>query len=197
MAKRIGVFCDVSNLYYCIGKKFGGRKLDYRKYWEYVQECGEVVEAIAYGAQVSDEAAKFMLCLKNIGFLTKFMKPKTYHNVDGIRHKADWDVGITIDIIESVERFDRIFLGSADGDLKPLVDYVQKKGVEVVVFACGISRALKDTAFKFVEIPESLLEDVVIVGDGGVEVEDTSNTIDIPTDSINQTEGTNEPDTKE
>ena len=42
MSKRIGMFVDISNLYYCVGKKFPGRKLDYRKYKRFVEDLGEI-----------------------------------------------------------------------------------------------------------------------------------------------------------
>ena len=58
--KRIGVFVDVSNIYYCIGKKYEYRKLDYRKYLDFITDLGELVKVIAYGSQMSNEAAGFI-----------------------------------------------------------------------------------------------------------------------------------------
>ncbi len=160
MAKRIGVFADVSNLYYCIGKKFNERKLDYQKYWDFIKELGDIQQAIAYGAQINNEASNFIYCLKQIGFHAKYKSPKSYSNQPQFKRKADWDVGIAIDMVNMVDRFDMIILGTADGDLVPAVEWVQQRGVDVVVFACGISRDLKNIARQYIEIPESLLEDV-------------------------------------
>lgn len=157
--KRVGVFVDVSNLYYCIGKKFDHRKLDYRKYLEFVRDFGDLVKVIAYGSQMSNEAAGFIHCLNKIGFKTKFKAVKSYNNEQELRRKADWDVGITMDVVRMVDRFDMIVLGTADGDLEPLVDWAIRRGVDVVVLACGISRDLKERATQYIEIPESLLED--------------------------------------
>jgi uncharacterized LabA/DUF88 family protein len=159
MAKRIGIFCDVSNLYYCIGKKFDKRKLDYRKYLAFAKDLGDVQHAIAYGAQLQNEASAFIHCLKNFGFEPKYKSPKDYHNKDNFKRKADWDVGIAIDIVKMIDRLDLIILGTADGDLTPVVDWAKERGVDVIVLACGISRELKDTT-KYIEIPESMLEDV-------------------------------------
>lgn len=159
--KRIGVFVDVSNLFYCVRKKFEGRKVDYRKYLDYIQDLGETVKVIAYGAQMNTEANGFIHCLQKIGYQTKFKGVKTFrqdHDQD-IRRKADWDVGITMDIVSMVDRFDMIIIGSADGDLEPVVDWAIRKGIDVVILACGISRDLKTRATQFIEIPESLLED--------------------------------------
>jgi len=162
MAKRVGVFIDVSNLYYCIDKKFDGRKLDYKKYMDFISELGDIICANAYGAQIRNEANKFIYFLKSVGFNTKWKKPKFYVNRnDGqvqYRHKADWDVGIAVDIIKASDRIDILILGSADGDLKPLVEYMTSKSIEVVIFATKISRELKGCSTKYIEIPESLLE---------------------------------------
>ena len=158
--KRIGVFVDVSNLYYCIHKKYKGRKLDYRKYLAFIKDLGDMQVAIAYGSQMNNQASAFVYCLKAIGFNTKFKSPKTYVNLGetGIRRKADWDVGIAIDIVKMIDRLDMVILGSGDGDMLPVVEWAMDKGVDVVVLASGISRDLKDKATKFIEIPESLLE---------------------------------------
>ena len=161
--KRIGVFVDVSNIYYCVKKKYEFRKLDYRKYLEYVSAFGEVSKVIAYGSQMSNEAAGFIHCLEKIGFQTKFKAVKTFNQEPDLRRKADWDVGITMDVVSMIDRFDMIILGTADGDLEPLVDWVIRRGVDVVVLACGISRDLKERATQFIEIPESLLEDAKII----------------------------------
>jgi len=35
MSKRIGFFVDVSDLYRRVSRKFDGRKLDYKKYYDF------------------------------------------------------------------------------------------------------------------------------------------------------------------
>jgi len=157
--KRIGVFVDVSNIYYCVGKKYEYRKLDYRKYLDFIADFGELTKAIAYGSQLSNEAAGFIHCLEKTGFQTKFKTVKSFNNEQELRRKADWDVGIAMDIVSMIERFDMIVLGTADGDLEPVVDWAIRRGVDVVILACGISRDLKGRSTKHIEIPESLLED--------------------------------------
>lgn len=148
--RRIGIFADVSNLYYCISKRYNGRKLDYRKYYGFVRDLGEIIQAVAYGAQANNEAAAFIHALKNTGFQVKYK--------DASRH-SDWDVGITVDVINMAPRLDIVVLGSADRDLEPLVNWCQQRGVDVYVIACGISKELKEQAAEVIEIPESLLEE--------------------------------------
>ena len=74
--KRIGFFVDVSNLYYCVKKHFKGRQLDYRRYYDFVKDFGNITTAIAYGSEVGDETEKFKQVLKNIGFEPKYKKRK-------------------------------------------------------------------------------------------------------------------------
>ena len=124
-----------------------------------VKDFGELVKVVAYGSQMSNEAAGFIHCLEKIGFQTKFKAVKSYNNEQELRRKADWDVGITMDIVSMIDRFDMIILGTADGDLEPVVDWAMRRGVDVVILACGISRDLKDRATQHIEIPESLLEE--------------------------------------
>ena len=157
--KRVGVFVDVSNIYYCVGKKYEYRKLSYQKYLDFIQDFGELTKVIAYGSQLSNEAAGFIHCLQKTGFQTKFKAVKSYSNDQELRRKADWDVGIAMDIVSMIDRFDMIVLGTADGDLEPVVDWAIRRGVDVIILACGISRDLKEKATQYIEIPESLLED--------------------------------------
>ena len=148
--KRLGIFLDTGNLYYCIGKKFEKRKLDYRKYLDYLADLGEATRATAYGCQLNSEAVGFMHCLKQIGLQTKW---KTVKN-----HKANWDVGMAIDIVRMADRIDSVILGTSNPNLVPVVEYITQLGIDVIVVACGISKELKEAATDFIEIPESMLE---------------------------------------
>ena len=154
---RIGIFIDVSNLYYCVGKKFN-RKLDYKKYYTYVEQLGDIKQAIAYGAQLKNEARGFIHCLEEVGFTPKYKKPKIFHNDGKVRHKADVDVDIAMDIVRKINSLDLIILGCADSDLAPVVDWSQECGVNVIVLATGIAHELRTAAYSSIEIPESFLE---------------------------------------
>lgn len=162
MSKRIGIFMDVSNLYYCCNQKYQA-KLNYKAYLDFIKDYGEVTQAIAYGAQLKDEARKFIAVLEHLGFQAKYKCPKTFDGPDGtvsVKRKADWDVGIAIDIVQIClgVGVDTIFIGSADSDLVPVVQWAASRGVTIVILACGISRDLKDVATKWIEIPESMME---------------------------------------
>jgi len=159
MAKRIGIFVDVSNLYFCLSKKFDGRKLDYAKYYSYISDLGNVNRAVAYGAQIRGQANKFLHYLRQVGFETKYRSPKAFIDNGTVRKKADCDLQIAVDIIQYIEELDMLVLGSADGDFKPLIEMAKEKGVTTIILACQISQDLKAIADEFIEIPASLLED--------------------------------------
>lgn len=155
---KTGLFVDTSNLYYCIGKHFDKKKLDYKKYLENITKSDkiELQRAIAYGSQIENTAGGFINCLKHIGFETKYRRVK-----DGAL-RVNWNVGITIDVIQMIEKLDLVILGSADGELIPLVEYITKRGVRCEILACGINKDLKTAATRFIEIGEELLESVVL-----------------------------------
>lgn len=160
MPKKIGVFVDVSNLYYCIGKKYKGRKLDYSKYMEYIRSLGDVVVANAYGAQVRNQAASFLYCLKQVGFTPKYQTPKSFSDNGVIVKKADYDVKITVDILEKASDLDIIVLGSADSDFVPLLRTLSDQGKKIIIFACKISGDISSLdSITTIEIPESFIEE--------------------------------------
>ena len=120
--EKIGVFVDVQNIYYTAREDFG-RSFDYRRFWDEASAKGEIVLANAYAIERQDESQKkFQRALRHIGFEVK-LKPYIQRS-DGST-KGDWDVGIAVDVLQSVPALDRIFLLSGDGDFDLLVDAVQ------------------------------------------------------------------------
>jgi uncharacterized LabA/DUF88 family protein len=158
MSTTCAVFADVSNLYYCIGKRFDQRKLDYDKLRDRVASFGTIQRAFAYGSQIHDEATSFIACLKKAGFDPKYKRPRTEGAT--VVRKADWDVGLSMDVVRMINRVDTVIICSADPDLVELVHWVKDQGVRCVIVACGISRELKEIADQYVEIGEDLLEEV-------------------------------------
>ncbi len=150
---------DIANLYYCVGKRFPGRKLDYAKLRDRVAELGPIYRSFAYGIQMNEEANPFITCIRKLGYDTKYKKSKmTEENEKKVIRKAEWDVGLTLDAVRVIERVDTVVLASSDIDLVDLVRYVRDKGVRCIVFACGIPQELRDVSDFYIEITEDLLE---------------------------------------
>ncbi len=156
--KKVGVFADVSNLWFCINKKFDKNRLNYAAFLEYAIRDGELYRAYAYGAQMEKEASPFLNRLVDLGFTTKYKRPKVFRSEGQEVRKADWDVGLAMDVVRLLPRIDVCVIGTGDGDLTPLVEYVQKSGVLVHIIGCNISYELKEVADICTEIDESLLE---------------------------------------
>lgn len=158
----VGVFVDIGNLYHCTNKKFGGRKLDYKKYLDSVVGENDIIyRAIAYGIQVKDEASKFISCLRHYGYETKYRKPKVYKSEEKeVLRRVPWGVGIAMDVVRIVSnnKLDVVVLGSSEPELVDLVDWVKERGVKCIVASCGIPRELREAADLYVEIAEVLLE---------------------------------------
>ncbi len=157
--RRVFVGVDVSNIYYCIKTKFGGRKVNYRKILATCREYGVIVQATAYAAQIENQASKFFECLGVYGFDVKIKVPKEYGFGENIKRKADHDVTIAIDMVRFAPRVETIVLCTADGDLVPAVTYVKNFGCKVIAIGCGISNDLKAVCDKSIEIGPSMLEE--------------------------------------
>ena len=84
-----------------------------------------VKNAIAYATDRDDKKQKeFQNILRGIGFDVK-LKPYIQRS-DGTA-KADWDVGITIDVMEYAKNSDIIVLASGAGDFDMLLSYVKQR----------------------------------------------------------------------
>jgi len=130
--KKIAIFADVQNIYYTTREAYG-RQFNYRKIWQRISNEGEIVSAIAYAiARNDDQQTKFQDALKHIGFSVK-LKPFIQRR-DGSA-KGDWDVGITIDVLEIAQKVDTVVLLSGDGDFDLLLDKIRKAyGVSAEVY---------------------------------------------------------------
>lgn len=155
---RIAVFADVQNIYYTTRQAYG-RQFNYRKFWQELCVAGEIVSATAYATQRGDDDGqiKFQDALKHIGFKVK-LKPYIQRS-DGSA-KGDWDVGITLDVMEAATAVDTVVLLSGDGDFDLLLQKIRKEhGVDAVVYGVPAltARSLIDSASSWHPIEKDLL----------------------------------------
>jgi uncharacterized LabA/DUF88 family protein len=119
---KIAIFADVQNIYYTTRQAYG-RQFNYRAFWQRISAQGDIVSAIAYAiARNNDEQRKFQDALRHIGFSVK-LKPYIQRS-DGSA-KGDWDVGITLDVVEIAKQVDRVILLSGDGDFDLLLEKIK------------------------------------------------------------------------
>ncbi len=155
--KRVAIFVDVQNIYYTTRQAFGAH-FDYNAFWRQVTSGREVVKATAFAVDRNDEKQKqFQNILRGIGFEVK-LKP-FITRADGSA-KGDWDVGITLDVMDCAASTDIVVLASGDGDFDLLVQRLcERHGIEVEVY--GVQQltagALMRAATRFVPIDERFL----------------------------------------
>ena len=120
--KKVSIFVDVQNIYYTTKQQLNGN-FDYNKFWKLVTFRRQVVGAFAYTTDRGNEKQiQFQNILRAIGFEVK-LKPFISRS-DG-SSKGDWDVGITIDIMEYAPKSDVIVLASGDGDFDILIKRIR------------------------------------------------------------------------
>ena len=155
--EKVNIFVDVQNIYYTT-KQIYNSHFDYNAFWKKVTSNREVVKAIAYGIDRGDEKQKqFQNILRGIGFEIK-LKPYIQRS-DGSA-KGDWDVGITIDVMEHAKYADVVVLASGDGDFDLLLSKVRNDfGVSAEVYGVAdlTARSLINSASKFIPIERELL----------------------------------------
>ena len=129
---KIAIFVDVQNIYYTTRQAYG-RQFDYRRLWREVAAGGEIVLANAYATDRGDAGQqKFQEALRHIGFTVK-LKPFIQRS-DGSA-KGDWDVGITIDVLEAATQANTVVLLSGDGDFDLLLQKLRDDhGVRTEVY---------------------------------------------------------------
>lgn len=155
--EKIAIFADVQNIYYTTRQRFQ-RHFNYKKFWEHATANKELICAFAYAIDKGDNKQRgFQNTLKNIGFQIK-LKPYIQRK-DGSA-KGDWDVGITLDVIETAKIVDTIILLSGDGDFDLLLQKAsQVYGVKTQVY--GVSNltasSLINSADDFIPIEKDLL----------------------------------------
>ena len=154
---KIALFVDVQNIYYTTRQAYG-RQFNYRKLWKIISQQGTITQATAYATQRDDDGQhKFQSALKHMGFSVK-LKPFIQRS-DGSA-KGDWDVGITIDVLDAAKEVDRVILLSGDGDFDLLLEKINLQyGVSTEVYGVPTltAKSLIDSASVFHPINEDLL----------------------------------------
>ncbi|HBF45791.1 MULTISPECIES: NYN domain-containing protein [Shewanella] len=153
----LAVFVDVQNIYYTCKQGFG-RSFNYRALYKHLSAQGTISHAIAYAiAPADDGQVKFQDALKHIGFT---VKTKPYIQRSDGSAKGDWDVGITIDMLEIAPTVDEVILLSGDGDFDLLLKKINQTTTcytHVLSVERLTAKSLTDQAQHFTAIDASLL----------------------------------------
>jgi uncharacterized LabA/DUF88 family protein len=154
--EKIAMFVDSQNLYYSARTAFAS-KVNYEKLLRLVTGNRTLVKAIAYIVQPPEGVVKpFATSLERIGYIVKIKDVRT--RADGSA-KANWDMGIALDILGIIDAVDIIALASGDGDFVALLEFIKGKNKRVEVFSFPDNTAydLKEKADRFEPLGENVI----------------------------------------
>ncbi|NOT85167.1 MAG: NYN domain-containing protein [Methylococcaceae bacterium] len=155
--QTVAIFVDVQNIYYTTKQAYQ-RHFNYQAFWQQATAGRKAIKAVAYAIDKGDSKQQgFQKILNTIGFEIK-LKPYIQRS-DGSA-KGDWDVGITLDVIETAARADVIILLSGDGDFDLLLNKVKQTTAaqtEVYGVPALTAQSLINAADRFIAITPSLL----------------------------------------
>ncbi len=155
--EKVAIFVDVQNIYYTTKQSFQ-RHFNYSEFWTQATANRQVIAAYAYAIDKGDSKQQgFQQILRNIGFEVK-LKPYIQRS-DGSA-KGDWDVGITLDVIDHASQADVIILLSGDGDFDLLLTKVRNtfgSNTEVYGVPGLTAPSLINAANRFIAIDQHLL----------------------------------------
>jgi uncharacterized LabA/DUF88 family protein len=130
------LFIDGANLY--ATAKALGFDIDYRRLLQEFQGRGMLLRAFYYTAVIEDQEYPSIRPLVDWldynGYTVVTKSTKEFIDAYGRRKlKGRMDVELAIDAMEIAEHIDQMVLFSGDGDFRPLVEAVQRRGVRVTV----------------------------------------------------------------
>ena len=134
--EKIALFIDGANLH--TAAKTLGFDIDYKKLLTFFAEKGVLIRAFYYTALLDDQEyspIRPLVDWLDYNGYTMVTKPlKEYTDSLGRRRiKGNMDIELAIDMMEMTDRVDHVLLFSGDGDFKPLLEAVQRKGVRTTV----------------------------------------------------------------
>ena len=135
-SEKIALFIDGANLY--ATAKALGFDIDYRRLLKEFQGRGALLRASYYTAVSEDQefsSIRPLIDWLDYNGFTVVTKPsKEFFDDNGRRRvKANMDIELAVDAMQSAGRVDHIVLFSGDGNFRSLVEAVQRRGVRVTV----------------------------------------------------------------
>jgi uncharacterized LabA/DUF88 family protein len=161
--ERLALFIDGANLF--AATKALGFDIDYKLLRSEFMRRGKVVRAFYYTALIENEEYSpirpLVDWLDYNGFTLVTKPAKEFTDSMGRRKiKGNMDVELAVDAMEVADHVEHIVLFSGDGDFRPLVEALQKKGVRVSVVSTirssppMIADTMRRQADNFIELEE-------------------------------------------
>jgi len=152
--QRVAVFIDVQNMYHS-AKKTYGRNLSYAKMLRQCVRSRRLGRAIAYVIDREGiDQVSFLDHLRYCGFEVK--KREVIERMDGSR-KAEWELGIAMDMLRVAEKVDVIIAVSGNGVFADVADAVRAKGCKFE--CCAFRESMSDLLLRAVDQYHVLTEE--------------------------------------
>jgi uncharacterized LabA/DUF88 family protein len=166
--ERLALFIDGSNLY--AAARALSFDIDYKLLRQEFMQRGKLLRAFYYTALLENDdyspIRPLVDWLHYNGFTMVTKPAKEFTDSSGRRKvKGNMDIELAVDAMETAPYVDHIVLFSGDGDFRPLVEALQRKGVRVSVVSTirsqppMIADDLRRQADNFIELED--LKDVI------------------------------------
>jgi uncharacterized LabA/DUF88 family protein len=138
VSTTIALFIDGANLY--ATTKALGFDVDYKRLLKEFHTRGDLLRAFYYTAIIEDQEYSSIRPLVDWldynGYTVVTKATKEFIDANGRRKvKGSMDVELAVNAMELAEHIDQMVLFSGDGDFRPLVEAVQRRGVRVTVIS--------------------------------------------------------------
>src|ERR1700738_1513929 len=135
-SNKLALFIDGANLY--ATTKTLGFDIDYKRLLKEFQSRGTLLRAFYYTAIIEDQefsSIRPLIDWLDYNGYTVVTKPaKEFDDGEGRRKfKRNMSVELAVDAMELAPQVDQIVLFSGDGDFRPLVEAVQRRGVRATI----------------------------------------------------------------
>ncbi len=143
MQPKIALFIDGANLY--ATAKALGFDIDYRRLLKEFQGRGYLIRAFYYTTLVENDEYSSIRPLVDWldynGYTVVTKAAREFTDAMGRRRiKGNMDIELTIDALDLADKVDEVFIMSGDGDFRPLVEALQRRGVRVAVVSTVTSQ---------------------------------------------------------
>ncbi len=147
--EKVALHVDVANLAAGALRHHRGR-VDFTGLLARLADGRRLERAVAYAVEQGDPQKfnAFCAALRSAGYEVRIKKPRV--RSDGSM-KADWDMGLAMDVVDDTAHVDTVMLCSGDGDFTPLVHLMRRRGkrVEVAAFRLDTHEELRMAAHAF------------------------------------------------
>jgi uncharacterized LabA/DUF88 family protein len=156
---RIALFIDGHNLQ--ATARTLGFDIDYKRLLREFESRGTLLRAFYYTSIVEDQERSSIRPLIDWlgynGFRVVTKAAVEFIDANGRRKiQASMDIELAIDAMELAAHVDQIVLFSGDGDFRPLIEALQRRGVHVTVVSTisMVADALRRQANAFIDVAE-------------------------------------------